>query len=54
MVTENILNEYLKKVRDCVWEISTDYKKGMRVPGRVYLDDEAIKTVETGALDRGG
>jgi len=45
-------DENLTKVRDCVWEISTDYKKGMRVPGRVYLDDEAIKTVEKGALDQ--
>lgn len=48
MEIENDLN----KVRDCVWEISTSYKKGMRVPGRVYLDDEAIKTVEKGALDQ--
>ena len=52
MVTERVLNEYLNKVRDCVWEIRTDYKKGMRVPGRVYLDDEAIKTVEIGALNQ--
>lgn len=42
----------LKKVRECVWEIPTSYQKGMRVPGRVYLDDEAIKTVEKGALDQ--
>lgn len=42
----------LKKIRDCVWEIPTNYKKGMRVPGRVYLDDESIKTVEKGALDQ--
>jgi len=46
------LENGLKKVRDCVWEIPTDYKKGMRVPGRVYLDDESIKTVEKGALDQ--
>lgn len=42
----------LNKVRECVWEIPTDYKRGMRVPGRVYLDDESIKTVEKGALDQ--
>lgn len=42
----------LKKIRDCVWEIPTSYKDGMRVPGRVYLDDEEIKTVEKGALDQ--
>lgn len=46
------LENGLKKIRECVWEIPTDYKKGMRVPGRIYLDDEAIKDVETGALDQ--
>ena len=46
------LENGIKKVRDCVWEIPTDYKKGMRVPGRVYLDNESIKTVEKGALDQ--
>lgn len=46
------LENGIKKVRDCVWEIPTHYKKGMRVPGRVYLDDESIKTVEKGALDQ--
>jgi len=46
------LENGIKKVRDCVWEIPTQYKKGMRVPGRVYLDDESIKTVEKGALDQ--
>ncbi len=42
----------LNKVRECVWEIPTNYKKGMRVPGRVYLDDKSIMTVEKGALDQ--
>jgi tRNA-splicing ligase RtcB len=46
------LENGLKKVRDCVWEIPTSYKKGMRVPGRVYLDEESIKNVEKGALDQ--
>lgn len=46
------LENGIKKVRDCVWEIPTNYKRGMRVPGRVYLDDESIKTVEKGALDQ--
>jgi len=42
----------LKKVRDCVWEIPSSYKKEMRVPGRIYLSDEAIKEVEAGAVDQ--
>ncbi len=48
MVTE----ETLKKVRDCVWEVPGDYKKEMRVPGRIFLDDEAVKTLEKGAIDQ--
>ena len=44
--------EELKKIRECVWEIPTEYKKGMRVPGRIYLDDKAIKSVEKGAIDQ--
>ena len=44
--------EELKKVRDGVWEIPSDYKKGMRVPGRVYQDDEGIKEIERGAIDQ--
>jgi len=47
-----MVTEELKKIRDCVWEIPTDYKNGMRVPGRIYLDDDAIKGVEKGALDQ--
>ncbi len=44
--------EYLKKIRDCVWEIPSSYKKMMRVPARIYLDDEAMKGVEKGAIDQ--
>jgi tRNA-splicing ligase RtcB (3'-phosphate/5'-hydroxy nucleic acid ligase) len=44
--------EELKKVRDCVWEIPSDYKSGMRVPGRIFLDDESVKDVERGAIDQ--
>ncbi|MFY9638844.1 MAG: RNA-splicing ligase RtcB, partial [Methanobacterium sp.] len=47
-----MVTEELKKIRDCVWEIPPDYKTGMRVPGRIYLDDDAIKGVEKGALDQ--
>jgi tRNA-splicing ligase RtcB len=47
-----VMEETLKKVRDCVWEVPGDYKKEMKVPGRIYLDDEAIKTLEKGAVDQ--
>lgn len=42
----------LKKVRDCVWEIPSSYKKGMRVPGKIYQDAEGIENLEKGAADQ--
>ncbi|MEG3225302.1 MAG: RNA-splicing ligase RtcB [Methanobacteriales archaeon Met13] len=47
-----VIEKTLKKVRDYVWEIPTSYQKGMRVPGRIYLDDAGIKTLEKGAMDQ--
>jgi tRNA-splicing ligase RtcB len=40
------MEEVLTRVRDCVWEVPTSYKKGMRVPGRIFLNDVAIKELE--------
>jgi tRNA-splicing ligase RtcB len=46
------VKENLEKVRDNVWELPSSYKKEMRVPGRMYLDDEAVQTIEEGALEQ--
>lgn len=46
------IKENIKKVRDYVWEIPSSYRKEMKVPGRIYLGDEAIKYVEAGALEQ--
>lgn len=46
------MEEVLTKVRDCVWEVPTSYKKGMRVPGRIFLNDVAIQDLEQGAVDQ--
>lgn len=46
------MEEVLTRVRDCVWEVPTSYKKGMRVPGRIFLNDVAIKELEPGAVDQ--
>ncbi|MEW6010528.1 MAG: RtcB family protein [Euryarchaeota archaeon] len=46
------MEEVLKKVRDCVWEVPSDYKKSMRVPGRIFLDDNSLKDLEKGAVDQ--
>ena len=43
------VKENLEKVRDNVWELPSSYKKEMRVPGRLYLDDESVKNIEEGA-----
>jgi len=39
------VKENLEKVRDNVWELPSSYKKEMRVPGRLYLDDESVKDI---------
>ena len=46
------VREELVKVRDSVWEVPTSYKKGMRVPGRIFLKEEALKDLERGAVDQ--
>ena len=46
------VKENLEKVRDNVWELPSSYKKEMRVPGRLYLDDESVKNIEEGALEQ--
>lgn len=44
------IKESLEKVRDNVWELPSDYMKDMRVPGRLYLDDESVREIEEGAI----
>ncbi|RAP47351.1 MAG: RNA-splicing ligase RtcB [Methanosphaera sp. rholeuAM6] len=40
----------LEKIRDGVFEIPSSARKDMRVPARIYLDDESAKTIEDGAI----
>jgi tRNA-splicing ligase RtcB len=44
--------EDLKKVRDCVWELPSSYKKEMRVPGRIFLNEKTISEVDEGAIEQ--
>ncbi len=46
------IKDTLKKVRECVWEIPSDYNKTMRVPGRIYLNDATIESLEPGAIEQ--
>ncbi|BAI62100.1 conserved hypothetical protein [Methanocella paludicola SANAE] len=42
----------LKKISEDVWEIPTDYKPGMNVPGHIFLSDRLIEGLESGAIDQ--
>lgn len=42
----------LEKVRDGVYEIPSSARKDMRVPARIYLDDESAKTIEDSAINQ--
>lgn len=42
----------LEKVRDCVYEIPASARQDMKVPARIYLDEESIKTIDDGALEQ--
>ena len=42
----------LERIRENVWELPSSYKKDMRVPGRLYLDEEGIKNLEDSALEQ--
>ncbi|MEM2122457.1 MAG: RtcB family protein [Candidatus Bathyarchaeia archaeon] len=37
----------LRQIDKCVWEIPVDYKPGMRVPGRVYADEELLEKMRS-------
>ena len=46
------VKENITKIRENVWEIPSSYKKAMRVPGRLYLDDDGIDNLEEGAIEQ--
>ena len=37
--------ENLKKISDWIWEISKDYRKDMRVPGRIYASEKMLDDI---------
>ena len=44
--------EDLEKIRDGVYEIPSSARRDMRVPARIYLDDESAKTIEDSAINQ--
>ena len=46
------VKEEIIKVRDNVWEIPSSYKSQMRVPGRLYLDDNSFENLDEGSIEQ--
>lgn len=46
------IKENITEIRENVWEIPSSFKKEMRVPGRFYLEKEAIFNLEDGAIEQ--
>ena len=46
------IKENIVEVRENVWEIPSSYKKEMRVPGRLYLEEDSLANLEKGAFEQ--
>lgn len=46
------IKENITEIRKNVWELPSSYKKEMRVPGRFYLEEEALQHLEDGAIEQ--
>lgn len=47
-----VTKDNLEKVRDCVYEIPSSARKQMRVPARLYIDEESLKHIDDGAINQ--
>jgi len=43
---------YLQKISETLWEIPKSFKKGMRVPARIYATETLIEGMEEGVFDQ--
>jgi len=46
------IKDNITEIRENVWELPSSYKKEMRVPGRFYLEEEGLKSLENGAIEQ--
>ncbi|RBQ23456.1 tRNA-splicing ligase RtcB [Candidatus Methanobinarius endosymbioticus] len=46
------IKENITEIRENVWEIPSSFKKEMKVPGRFYLEKEAILNLEDDAIEQ--
>jgi tRNA-splicing ligase RtcB len=44
--------DHIRKIDEVHWEIPTTYRPGMRVPGRLIMNEKVFKGLEKGALDQ--
>ncbi len=42
----------IKKINDVVWELPASYKKGMRVPARIYANQSLINSMDAGVFEQ--
>lgn len=42
----------LKKISDVVWEIPTSFKKGMKVPARIYATKKLVDEMDLAVFDQ--
>ena len=42
----------IQRVSDTVWELPTTYKKGMRVPARIYATEKLLAEMDDGVFDQ--
>ncbi|OQD59743.1 tRNA-splicing ligase [Methanobrevibacter arboriphilus JCM 13429 = DSM 1125] len=50
-INKNI-KENITEVRPNVWEIPSNFKREMKVPGRFYLEEDALSSLEEGAIEQ--
>jgi tRNA-splicing ligase RtcB (3'-phosphate/5'-hydroxy nucleic acid ligase) len=42
----------LKKISDVLWELPSDYKRGMRVPARLFITEKLLRDLDEAVLDQ--
>jgi tRNA-splicing ligase RtcB len=46
------MKEFVKKIDNCLYEIPEDYKKGMRVPARIYASYELLNHMDDAVFEQ--
>jgi len=52
MYPQNLKKPTFTKVSDCIWEIPTSFKQGMRVPSRVYATKKILDEMDLAVYDQ--